>query len=1005
MRIRVVATVLTSVVVVALGACGSDNGSVFDGDADAGDNDNSSGGNTPSSGFLPSSSGSTDPPPSSCTPRTCAEAKANCGPISDGCEGIINCGSECPAGETCGGGGVASQCGKPPCTPKTCEELDAECGAAGDGCGGLIPSCGTCDAGICGGGGPSKCGTTGITDGGGGCTPTKTSCGPGDCGPIADGCGGLIDCPTTCPVGETCGGGGTPSLCGKPPCEKATCGAATCGFKADNCGGILNCWPEGVSTCPPGQTCGGGGTANQCGTPPGCTGLCLQQQGCAGGATTSIEGYVTSPNGVLPIPNAVVYVPNGTVAPFTQGVTCENCATASGNPLVTTTTDANGYFLLPNMPVSTPGKVVDIPVVVQLGRWRKQFTVQTTACTTNPVPKVGDAPANKTAALPRNKSEGDIPLTAIVTGYVDGLECVFRKVGIDDSEFTHATGNGRIRLYQDINQGNAKGGACAPGCGSNCSNSGNSTCPRASRLHGTRAFGSINQVRRGSPIRVRTTQNHNLATGDRVVISGSSTTTINGTWTITRDNNTRFFLNGSSLAGSGNITTSGSYAVCDGDCSGELNAYDAVIFGCVGSQTNKSAHSRNNVISYANSGGRVFATHYGFTWLYNTSSPSYTSPWAATANAFSPGTAAWNATTAPGSISAYIDTSFPKGQLFSNWLKAPVGAPPASYPPPYAPVNALWADGPPQIALTEPRADINPAAANLSTSGIVAPAQRWIYTDTTSTVFHASDTTAARNAPMHYTFNTPWGSPAANQCGRVLFSDFHVSIGETDNKVFPAECNSDPLTAQEKVLAYMLFDLASCVSTSGPPACQPKTCVEQGIGCGLAGDGCGGTIQCDDCPLGQTCGGGGVPNQCGAPSCTPQTCAPEQCGLMGNGCGGQINCGGCEDGKICGAGGPNLCGVGTCTPSACPAPAAGSVCGPVANGCGGINNCPCPAGMPCVNGKCGAPACTPRNCQQAGANCGQVADGCGGILSCGDCISPQTCGGGGNANICGGGVN
>ena len=27
---------------------------------------------------------------------------------------------------------------------------------------------------------------------------------------------------------------------------------------------------------------------------------------------------------------------------------------------------------------------------------------------------------------------------------------------------------------------------------------------------------------------------------------------------------------------------------------------------------------------------------------------------------------------------------------------------------------------------------------------------------------------------MHYTFNTPVGAAAANQCGRVLFDDFHV---------------------------------------------------------------------------------------------------------------------------------------------------------------------------------------------------------------------------------------
>jgi hypothetical protein len=45
--------------------------------------------------------------------------------------------------------------------------------------------------------------------------------------------------------------------------------------------------------------------------------------------------------------------------------------------------------------------------------------------------------------------------------------------------------------------------------------------------------------------------------------------------------------------------------------------------------------------------------------------------------------------------------------------------------------------------------------------------------------------------------------------------------------------------------------------------------------------------------------------------------------------------------------------------------------------------------------------CTPTTCSALGKNCGSVADGCGGTLSCGTCTSPQTCGGGGVANVCG----
>jgi hypothetical protein len=47
-------------------------------------------------------------------------------------------------------------------------------------------------------------------------------------------------------------------------------------------------------------------------------------------------------------------------------------------------------------------------------------------------------------------------------------------------------------------------------------------------------------------------------------------------------------------------------------------------------------------------------------------------------------------------------------------------------------------------------------------------------------------------------------------------------------------------------------------------ACIPQTCQSQGFNCGAAGDGCGNMIQCGSCPAGQTCGGGGLPGQCGS---------------------------------------------------------------------------------------------------------------------------------------------
>ena len=79
--------------------------------------------------------------------------------------------------------------------------------------------------------------------------------------------------------------------------------------------------------------------------------------------------------------------------------------------------------------------------MIQLGRWRRA----------GHDPKRRPASTTRSTAdqtrLPRNKAEGDIPLMAFATGDVDALECVLRKIGIDDSEFTDPTGTGRVHVY------------------------------------------------------------------------------------------------------------------------------------------------------------------------------------------------------------------------------------------------------------------------------------------------------------------------------------------------------------------------------------------------------------------------------------------------------------------------------------------------------------------------------------------------------------------------------
>jgi hypothetical protein len=76
---------------------------------------------------------------------------------------------------------------------------------------------------------------------------------------------------------------------------------------------------------------------------------------------------------------------------------------------------------------------------------------------------------------------------------------------------------------------------------------------------------------------------------------------------------------------------------------------------------------------------------------------------------------------------------------------------------------------------------------------------------------------------MQMTFNTPVGSPAASQCGRVMYNDYHVYNGSVTGAMYnPAlpngqtftECSQQPhaMTAQEEMLEYALFDLSSFVT-------------------------------------------------------------------------------------------------------------------------------------------------------------------------------------------------
>ncbi len=693
----------------------------------------------------------------------------------------------------------------------------------------------------------SSGGSDGLTlfgDGQSGCPSTCQQLGA-NCGATTDTkCGGVVQC-GTCPSGTICGGGGTPNVCGSgagggdggggpDSCSATTCASQhiTCGQASDGCGNTLQC-----GTCNLPQTCGGDPTKpGQC----GCTGVCQQVPTCPAGQTTTLTGTVYDPAGNHPLYNALVYVPNNPndpgLQPFPAGITCDVCgATAAGDPLVTTFTAPDGTFTLSGVPVGA-----SIPLVVQLGRWRRQFTVNiATSCAANSVPA-------KTLTMPKNHTEGDIPRIGVLTGGFDPFECVLRKMGVQDTEFTNPSGAGHIQFYLAA-QPNAPASPFAP--------FGPPTCPG-------NIYGSGAQIDSTTPA--------------QSVLFGTS----GGTPTI--------------------------------------NQYDMVILACEGYEENEQVDWAN-LGAYTSAGGRVFMTDFAYDWMAATKTPVATcknsnqcgaggtceiqqgattgyctSPNNVTQNPAYANVATWQTEQNPGGAAqtGHIDlVSNPKGAAFQKWLE----------------VVGVSTPGSGTVSLS-------PVFHN--SDSVTAPTQQWLYWGTST--------------PIHFTFNTPVGAASANQCGRAVWSDWHAdNLGFSGNwsscptvsplpsaapyyshgMTFPAECDNNPMTPQEAILEFMLFDLSACVQPY-TPVCTPTTCAAQGIQCGYASDGCGNLLTCPQCAAGQTCGGGGA-GKCGTTTtCTPETCAQQgiQCGQAGDGCGNVIDCGNCPTGQICGLNAPGKCG-------------------------------------------------------------------------------------------------
>jgi len=508
------------------------------------------------------------------------------------------------------------------------------------------------------------------------------------------------------------------------------CGGKPCTTNNDCSLGEV-CGPAG--TCVPDNGNGDGGDGGDGGNDAGqdagrlpdggtCVNLQCRQVTCTGGGTTSLTGSVYDPSGQVALYNAIVYVPNSPLKPLPTGLSCDQCGSlVSGNPVAITLTGPDGKFKLDNVPVGP-----NIPLVIQVGKWRRTFTVpfNVQQCTSQPITDVS------LLHLPRDRNEGDIPQMAIATGNADPFECLLLKMGINTNEMTAPVqnGGGRIHFYWDPTNNNRHQGG----------------------LKNATGYGDVLDL-----------------IGD----------------------------------------------------AGTMSKYDVVLLPCIGSEKFGSSPNTTqqgwtqNLINYTGSGGRLFTTHFGYVWMAYAQQPFRS-------------TALWTphpvSSAPPSPFTVDVNQGFPKGAAFAQWL---------------------WDAG---ASTTFAKLDVEETRHDCS--GTDGGTTTWL-SGTNPNVGGGTYTV------QHLTFNTPYNPPpfpdgdAGTQCGRVVFSDFHVTagafLGTGANGQFPHDCAggaTTPMTPQEKALVFMLFDVSSCVQNDNT---APQVCKSSGGLCARDTDCCNG-LACVD---------------------------------------------------------------------------------------------------------------------------------------------------------------
>ncbi len=640
-------------------------------------------------------------------------------------------------GSSATGGAIGSDGGAP---DAACVPTVTTCTQPGGTyCGKIGNGCpgGSIDCGICQSG--YTC-TDGICIGGAGCP--AIACG-NYCGSIGDGCGRTLTC-GGCSATDACNSG----ICASPGCVPLTCSPATgtryCGSIGDGCGGTLDC-----GGCPGGVACGSGGVANLC-TDPNCKPVtCTPTGGQYCGTIGDGCGGILTCGACA---NGMTCGGGGTpgVCPGSTGVggctnlqcqvaTCTGTATTSLSGIVY---DPAGKVPLYNVTVYVPNAALaSIPEGVSCDKCSAQVSGQPIA-----------------AAL--TDATGAFHLTGVPSG--TNIPLVM-QVGKWRRQVAIPTVTSCVdNKLTDVN---------------------------LTRLPRTQAEGHMPKIA--------------LTTGGsdaiecflrEIGIADSEFTVPTGTGRV------NLYVGGDAAMGKGQGTSS--YSAALGGAAfpdaqtlwsnvDKLLGYDILMHSCEGGQYPDAKKPYiANIKRYADSGGRIFNDHLHFYWLRN--GPS---PW--------PTTAVYLGTLSdlPSPVTATIDTTFPKGAAFGQWMS-----------------NTGATATPGSIALYGSQHSVQSTMAPTS--------QQWLYTPASGSI---------QRSVQYLTINTPVEATADNQCGRVVLTDIHVkeapppSGGSKDDsdptKPFPTGCKATSLSGQAKALEFLFFNLSACIqpdtSMPEPPVVPP----------------------------------------------------------------------------------------------------------------------------------------------------------------------------------------